>query len=190
MTAKLRKKVAISFTGRDVDNNVNVTNMPIDYLLEQVIIKGRVATWGHLYTWTSGIDAWTDSTNYHFYQTADVNKVTIDTDSAEKDLGVKYAFEDTYQKVQQIANDSGWVLRMNNNSLIIKEHGGSLHTGECAFLYKSGTARAGKKGRNGVSFGGIANNSNASSRCAYASYSPTFPSTIVAGGFRVELIKK
>lgn len=101
MTAKLRKKVTVSFTGRDVTNSVDVTNMQIDYLLEQVIIKGRVAIWGHLYTWTSGIDAWTDNTNYYFYQTADVNKVTIDTDSAEKDLGVKYAFENTYQKVQQ-----------------------------------------------------------------------------------------
>ena len=192
MTAKLRKKVAVSFTGRDVTNNVDVTNMPIDYLLEQVIIKGRVATWGHLYTWTSGIDAWTDNTNYHFYQTADVNKVTIDTDSAEKDLGVKYAFEDTYQKVQQIANGSGWVLRMNNNSLIIKTPGGSLHTGECALLYESGTATAGKKARKGVFFGGLASSSltgHASSRSANASYSPTNTFTSFAGGFRVELIK-
>ena len=189
MTAKLRKKVTVSFTGRDVTNNVDVANMPIDYLLEQVIIKGRVATWGHLYCWTSGIDAWTDNTNYNFYQTNDVNKVTIDTDSAEKDPGVKYAFEDTYQKVQQIANGDGWVLRMNNNSLIIKNGGGSLHTGECAYVYKSGTATAGKKARKGVSFGGGAVLSTVSSRYAHASSAPTDAFTSIAGGFRVELIK-
>ena len=187
MTAKLRKKVTVSFTGRDVTNNVDVTNMPIDYLLEQVIIKGRAATWGHLYTWTSGIDAWTDNTNYHFYQTANVNKVTIDTDSSEKGPGVKYAFEDTYQKVQQIANGDGWVLRMNNNSLIIKTPGGSLHTGECAYSYKSGTATAGKKARKGVSFGGYAYTSRASSRFALAYYAPTLTNTFIAGGFRVAL---
>jgi hypothetical protein len=187
MTAKLRKKVTVSFTGRDVTNNVDVTNMQIDYLLEQVIIKGRVATWGHLFCWTSGIDAWTDNTNYHFYQTADVNKATIDTDSAEKDLGVKYAFENAYQKVQQIANGDGWVLRMNNNSLIIKNGGGSLHTGECAYSYKSGTATAGKKARKGVSFGGYAANSYASLRNARASNAPTSTYTFIAGGFRVAL---
>jgi hypothetical protein len=188
MTAKLRKKVTVSFTGRDVTNNVDVTNMQIDYLLEQVIIKGRVATWGHLYCWTSGIDAWTDNTNYHFYQTSDVNKVTIDTDSAEKDPGVKYAFEDTYQKVQQIANGNGWVLRMNNNSLIIKTPGGSLHTGECAYSYKSGTATAGKKARKGVYFGGFAFSSGfASSRVAAANAAPTSTATSLAGGFRVAL---
>ena len=189
MTAKLRKKVTVSFTGRDVTNNVDVANMPIDYLLEQVIIKGRVATWGHLYCWTSGIDAWTDNTNYHFYQTADVNKVTIDTDSAEKDLGVKYAFEDTYDKVTQIANGNVWVLRMNNYSLIIKNDGGLLHTGECAYLYKSGTATAGKKARKGVYFGGYAHYVNASSRNAYAYSAPTATLANIAGGFRVELIK-
>ena len=156
MTAKLRKKLTVSFTGRDVTNNVDVANMPIDYLLEQVIIKGRVAIWGHLHTWTSGIDAWTDKTNYNYYQTTDVNKVTIDTDIAEKDLGVKYAFEDSYDKVTQIANGDGWALRMNDNSLIIKNGGGSLHTGECAYTYKSGTATAGKKARKGVYFGGNA----------------------------------
>ena len=187
MTAKLRKKVTVSFTGRDVTNNIDVTNMPIDYLLEQVIIKGRVATWGHLYTWTSGIDAWTDNTNYHFYQTTDVNKVTIDTDSAEKDLGVKYAFEYTYQKVQQIAKGNGWVLRMNNNSLIIKTHGGSLHTGECAYSYRLGSATAGKKARNGVCFGGSALDSTASLRFANADSAPTYTITHIAGGFRVAL---
>ena len=187
MTAKLRKKVTVSFTGRDVTNNVDVTNMQIDYLLEQVIIKGRVATWGHLYCWTSGIDAWTDNTNYHFYQTSDVNKVTIDTDSAEKDLGVKYAFENAYQKVQQIANGEGWVLRMNNNSLIIKNGGGSLHTGECAYSYRLGGATAGKKARNGVFFGGYASSRLASSRYAYAAYAPTFTAMSFAGGFRVAL---
>ncbi len=189
MTAKLRKKVTVSFTGRDVTNSVDVTNMQIDYLLEQVIIKGRVAIWGHLYTWTSGIDAWTDNTNYHFYQTNDINKVTIDTDSAEKDPGVKYAFEDTYDKVQQIANGDGWVLRMNNNSLIIKNGGGSLHTGECTYSYKSGTATAGKKARKGVFIGSCASSSYASSRAAFAYYAPTNTNTGIAGGFRVELIK-
>ena len=189
MTAKLRKKVTVSFTGRDVTNNVNVTNMPIDYLLEQVIIKGRVATWGHMYCWASGIDAWTDNTNYHFYQTSDVNKVTIDTDSAEKDLGVKYAFEDSYDKVTQIAKGYGWTLRMNNNSLIIKTHGGSLHTGECAYSYRLGTATAGKKARKGVSFGGYAYYSDASSRNANANNAPTYTTTAIAGGFRVQLIK-
>ena len=189
MTAKLRKKVTVSFTGRDVTNNVDVTNMQIDYLLEQVIIKGRVATWGHLYCWTSGIDAWTDNTNYHFYQTTDVNKVTIDTDSAEKDPGVKYAFEDTYQKVQQIANGDGWVLRMNNNSLIIKNNGGSLHTGECAYLYKSGTGTAGKKARRGVLAGGFTHNSYSASRSVFANGSPALAATYFSGNFRVELIK-
>lgn len=189
MTAKLRKKVTVSFTGRDVTNSVDVTNMQIDYLLEQVIIKGRVAIWGHLYTWTSGIDAWTDNTNYYFYQTADVNKVTIDTDSAEKDLGVKYAFENTYQKVQQIANGDGWVLRMSNNSLIIKNGGGSLHTGECAYSYRLGGATAGKKARKGVFFGGSEIDSYASSRHAYAHIAPTRANTNIAGSFRVQLIK-
>lgn len=189
MTAKLRKKVTVSFTGRDVTNNVDVTNMQIDYLLEQVIIKVRVATWGHLYTWASGIESWTDNTNYHLYQTADVNKVTIDTDSAEKDPGVKYAFEDTYQKVQQIAKGDGWALRMNNNSLIVKVPGGSLHTGECAYSYKSGTATAGKKARKGVYFGGYATFSLASSRIANATNVPTHTYAYIAGGFRVELIK-
>jgi hypothetical protein len=187
MTGKLRKKVTVSFTGRDVTNNVDVTNMPIDYLLEQVIIKCRVATWGHMFCWTSGIDAWTDNTNYHFYQTADVNKATIDTDSAEKDHGVKYAFEDTYDKVTQIANGDDWVLRMNNKSLIIKTLGGSLHTGECAYSSKSGTATAGKKARKGVYFGGTAYSSNASSRYAYASSAATATYTDIAGGFRVAL---
>ncbi len=189
MTAKLRKKVTVSFTGRDVTKSVDATNMHIDYLLEHVVIKGRVATWGHLYTWTSGIDAWADNTNYHFYHTLDVNKVMTDTDSAEKDPGVKYAFEDAYQKVQQIANGDCWVLRMNNRSLIIRTPGGSLHTGECAYLYKSVTATAGKKARKGVYFGGYATFSSASSRNSHAFFAPTNTNTSIAGGFRVELIK-
>ena len=100
---------------------------------------------------------------------------------------MKYAFEDSYDKVTQIANGDGWVLRMNDNSLIIKNGGGSLHTGECAYSYKSGTATAGKKARKGVFFGGLAPLSYASSRFASASFAPTNTNTFIAGGFRVAL---
>ena len=100
---------------------------------------------------------------------------------------MKYAFEDSYDKVTQIANSNCWVLRMNDNSLIIKNGGGSLHTGECAYSYKSGTATAGKKVRKGVYFGGFADFSNASSRLAYAVSAPTASNTSIAGGFRVAL---
>ena len=91
--------------------------------------------------------------------------------------------------MQQIANGEGWVLRMNNNSLIIKTPGGSLHTGECTYSSRSGTATAGKKARKGVFFGGLANISNASSRYAVANLAPTAANTSIAGGFRVQLIK-
>ena len=113
-----------------------------------------------------------------------------DSDSEfKKDLGVKYAFEDSYDKVTQIANGDGWVLRMNDNSLIIKNGGGSLHTGECAYSYKSGTATAGKKARRGVSFGGYVLYGFACSRNAFANVAPTYAYTDTAGGFRVQLIK-
>ena len=87
------------------------------------------------------------------------------------------------------AIDDGWALRMNNNSLIIKNDGGSLHTGECAYLYKLGTATAGKKARKGVYFGGYAADGNASSRFEFAYFAPTLTNPSIAGSFRVELIK-
>ena len=64
-----------------------------------------------------------------------------------------------------------------------------MHTGECASLYKSGTATAGKKARKGVFFGGDASRSSASSRLALAYAAPTPTLTSLAGGFRVQLIK-
>ena len=47
MTAKVRKFVTFSFTGYDGQNNVAVTNMVIDYVLEQAIVNGKIAGWGN-----------------------------------------------------------------------------------------------------------------------------------------------
>lgn len=187
MTARVRKTVTVSFTGYDVTNAVAVTDMPITYLLESVVIKGRYAGWGHLYRWNSGLDCTADNTNYTFYQTTDVTKITTDTDVTEKSAGESFAFESVYDKIGSIPNGEGWTLRANNDSLFPKTTGGGLHTAECFYSYRTGTATAGKKARKGVSFGAYAAYSFASLRFCYAFFAPSFASTSIAGGFRVAL---
>lgn len=187
MTARVRKTVTVSFTGYDVINAVAVTDMPITYLLESVIIKGRQAGWGHLYRWNSGLDCTTDNTNYTFYQTTDLSKITTDTDVAEKSAGENFAFETEYDKIGSLANGESWTLRAHNNSLFPKTIGGGLHTAECFYSYRTGTGTAGKKARKGVYFGAVAFYGSASLRICSAYGAPSSASTYVAGGFRVAL---
>lgn len=187
MTARVRKTVIVSFTGYDVTNAVAVTDMPITYLLESVIIKGRQAGWGHLYRWNSGLDCTTDNANYTFYQTTDLSKITTDTDVTEKSVGKNFAFETAYDKVGSLPKGDSWTLRAHNNSLFPKTIGGGLHTAECFYSYRTGTATAGQKARKGVYFGAYASLGFASLRDCYATNAPSFANTNIAGGFRVAL---
>jgi len=187
MTARVRKTVTVSFTGYDVVKAVAVTDMPITYLLESVIIKGRQAGWGHLYRWNSGLDCTTDNTNYTFYQTTDLSKITTDTDVTEKSAGENFAFETVYDKIGSLPNGAGWTLRAHNNSLFPKTDGGGLHIAECFYVYHTGTATAGKNAREGVFFGAYAALSSASLRLCRANSTPSSAEVYIAGGFRVAL---
>lgn len=191
MTARVRKFVTVNFTGYDGVNNVAVNNMVIDYVLEQAIINGKIAGWGNCYVWTSGIDFvcdGSDANKYYGYQTDDIIKMTTDTDVADKDPGQKFAFEDTYNFIGSRVNSGVYYLQLYNNSLMGMTPGGSLHTGECAIIYLTGTATAGKKARKGASRGGNANNTYGAGRLVTAFSAPTYALTYLVGGFRVLLI--
>ena len=114
--------------------------------------------------------------------------MTTDTDVTEKDPGNKFAFENTYNLIGTHTNGSNYHSLLYNNSIAGKTTGTSLHTGECAYQYFTGTASAGKLARRGVCVGGRADSAVCALRDAYAYYDPTSTSTGVVGGFRVRLL--
>ncbi len=190
MTAKVRKFVSFQFTGYDGLKNQDVVNMPIDYVLEQAIINGKIAGWGNIWAWYSGVDMIVDANNanqYTIYQTDDVTKLAIDTDVTEKNPGEKFAFENVYDLIGTKANGSNYNLQLFDKSVMGKTSGASLHTGECTYSYYTGTASAGKIARRGVYFGGAAHYGSCALRYGYATYAPTATYTSIAGGFRVTL---
>ena len=197
MTAKVRKLITMSFTGWDKTNNAAVTNIVIDYCFEQAIVKGKIAGWGNMWKWISGIDAVCDNTGslnnqYTFYQTSDISKITTDTDSADKNVGETFAFEKVYDSVGTQPNVGGnvsnYIRQMYDNSMIAKTLGSSagLHTAECSYVYM-GVTTAGKRSRRGVFFGGPAYGGACALRFYLASGSPTTTTANIAGGFRVAL---
>lgn len=196
MTAKVRKLTTVSFTGWDKINNAAVTNIVINYCFEQAIVKGKIAGWGNVWKWISGIDAVCDNTGslnnqYTFYQTLDIAKMTTDTDSTDKNAGETFAFEKAYDLVGTQPNAGGnvgnYIRQMYDNSAIAKTVGSAgLHTGECSNIFM-GSAAAGKRSRRGVFFGGSATYGACALRFCNASGSPTGTGTNFAGGFRVAL---
>ena len=193
MTAKVRKKVQFSFSGYDSVVAGEVTGRIIDVVLEQAIIKGKIAGWGNCWVWVSGIDAVCDNTGtlnnqYTFYQTNDITKLTTNSDSTDKVAGSTFNFEKIYNLIGTLlGNTSNYSKQNNNNSIIPLVLGtAGLHTGECQYIYMS-TATAGYRARRGVYFGGNAITGNCALRYSAASFSPTITSTYIAGGFRVAL---
>ena len=196
MTAKVRKKVQFSFSGYDSVVPGEVTGRIIDVVLEQAIVKGKIAGWGNCWQWVSGIDAVCDNTGtlnnqYTFYQTNDVTKLTTDTDSTDKVAGVTFNFEKVYNKIGILANTGGntsnYSKQNNSNSIVPLTLGtAGLHTGECQNIYM-GSATSGYRARKGVCFGGLAYIGNCALRCSNALYAPTNRNTNIAGGFRVAL---
>lgn len=196
MTAKVRKKVQFSFSGYDSVVAGEVTGRIIDAVLEQAIVKGKIAGWGNCWQWVSGIDSVCDNTGtlnnqYTFYQTNDVTKLTTDTDSTNKLAGVTFNFEKIYDKIGMLANIGGnigsYSKQNNNNSIVPLVLGTAvLHTGECQYFYL-GSATSGYRSRRCVYFGGNATYGNCALRYSFADYAPESTRTYIAGGFRVAL---
>jgi len=195
MTAKVRKKISFSFSGYDSSVDGEVVGRIIDVVFEQAIVKGKIAGWGNCWQWVSGIEAVCDNTGvlnnqYTFYQTNDITKLMTDSDPTDKDAGVKFAFENTYDLVGIQPNTNGnqslFSKQNYDNSIVPKTGGAALHTGECQYVYM-GISTAGKRARRGVYFGGNANDGRCALRYSCASGSPTTTDTNIAGGFRVAL---
>ena len=159
--------------------------------LVQPIVCGRIAGWGNVYKWVSGIECvCRDSATktYDVYQTDDVTKLTTDSDASDHDPDVPYPFEDTYIALEKgKPNREGYMSETYNNSLMGNVFGGSLHTGSCLYAWYTGTSATGKKGRRGVLFGVNADFSLCALRSASAIYWSSSANSYVGGGFRVTL---
>lgn len=190
MTAKVRKFVTVKFTGYDNVDKVDVADKEIEYCLEQGIVNGKIAGWGNIWEWVSGLEGvidGNDNNKYHFYQTDDVRKLTTDSDSTDKENGELFSFQNSYDYLGSDSNTNGYVRQMFDNSLMGMILGGGLHTAECGYRYSSTSAGIGKLVRRGVFFGGSANYTACSLRSATATIAPTYTTTDVGFGFRVTL---
>jgi hypothetical protein len=190
MNARVRKFITVSFSGYDDINLIDVTNLSIDYCLDQPVVSGKIAGWGNIWQWVSGVEGVVDANNnnaYTIYQTDNVDDITTDTDVTPKNAGEIFDFENKYTIVGTVANGSGYRLRHFDNSVMGNLIGGGLHTGECAYNYYNSVAAEGKRERRGVLFGGHANYTSCALRFAYANNAPTHALTYIGGGFRVTL---
>lgn len=188
MSGIVAKFVTATVTsGWSIPDNAAVTNREIEICFTQPIIRGRIAGWGDIWMWYSGIDCvMHDSTSIDIYQTYDVNNLTTDNVAADKNPGESYGFENTYDFVGSMARGEGHITKNFENSLIGEVKGSNLHTGECHYNWFTGNAGSGKIGRRGVCFGG-SNDAYCSLRGGYLRQAPSSAGTNIGGGFRCSI---
>lgn len=185
MSGVVVKFFTISVTGWSIPDSALVTDREVEVCFAQPLIRGRIAGWGDIWMWYSGIDCvMHDSTSIDIYQTKSVNNMTTDNVSTDKNPGESYGFENIYDLIGTRNKGEGYQLENFKDCLIGKTQGGGLHTGECHYNWFTGGAGSGKIGRRGVYFGGRSNSDHCSLRSGSAYYAPTAASTSIGGGFR------
>lgn len=185
MSGVVVKFFTISVTGWSIPDSALVTDREVEVCFAQPLIRGRIAGWGDIWMWYSGIDCvMHDSTSIDIYQTKSVNNMTTDNVSTDKNPGESYGFENIYDLIGTRNKGEGYQLENFKDCLIGKTQGGGLHTGECHYNWFTGGAGSGKIGRRGVCFGGRSEAVSCSLRSGHANHAPTFASTSIGGGFR------
>lgn len=189
MSGIVAKFVTATVTsGWSIPDNAAVTNREIEICFTQPIIRGRIAGWGDIWMWYSGIDCvMHDSTSIDIYQTYDVNNLTTDNVASDKNPGESYGFENTYDFVGSMARGEGYITKNFENSLIGEVKGSNLHTGECHYNWFTGNAGSGKIGRRGVYCGGRSYYASCSLRAGLADLAPSDAATDLGGGFRCSI---
>lgn len=185
MSGVVVKFFTISVTGWSIPDSALVTDREVEVCFAQPLIRGRIAGWGDIWMWYSGIDCvMHDSTYIDIYQTKSVNNMTTDNVSTDKNPGESYGFENIYDLIGTRNKGEGYQLENFKDCLIGKTQGGGLHTGECHYNWFTGGAGSGKIGRRGVFFGGRSNYDHCSLRCGNAYNAPTNANANLGGGFR------
>ena len=185
MSGVVVKFFTISVTGWSIPDSALVTDREVEVCFAQPLIRGRIAGWGDIWMWYSGIDCvMHDSTSIDIYQTKSVNNMTTDNVSTDKNPGESYGFENIYDLIGTRNKGEGYQLENFKDCLIGKTQGGGLHTGECHYNWFTGGAGSGKIGRRGVFFGGRSDYVVCSLRCGGAVNAPTNANTGIGGGFR------
>ena len=185
MSGVVVKFFTISVTGWSIPDSALVTDREVEVCFAQPLIRGRIAGWGDIWMWYSGIDCvMHDSTSIDIYQTKSVNNMTTDNVSTDKNPGESYGFENIYDLIGTRNKGEGYQLENFKDCLIGKTQGGGLHTGECHYNWFTGGAGSGKIGRRGVYFGGQAGNVFCSLRSGSANLAPASASTSLGGCFR------
>lgn len=184
MSGVVVKFFTISVTGWSIPDSALVTDREVEVCFAQPLIRGRIAGWGDIWMWYSGIDCvMHDSTSIDIYQTKSVNNMTTDNVSTDKNPGESYGFENIYDLIGTRNKGEGYQLENFKDCLIGKTQGGGLHTGECHYNWFTGSVGSGKIGRRGVFFGGRSDGA-CSLRYGGASYAPSYAGTRIGGGFR------
>lgn len=185
MSGVVVKFFTISVTGWSIPDSALVTDREVEVCFAQPLIRGRIAGWGDIWMWYSGIDCvMHDSTSIDIYQTKSVNNMTTDNVSTDKNSGESYGFENIYDLIGTRNKGEGYQLENFKDCLIGKTQGGGLHTGECHYNWFTGGAGPGKIGRRGVCFGGRSPYDFCSLRSGTAHNAPTNASTNLGGSFR------
>ena len=185
MSGVVVKFFTISVTGWSIPDSALVTDREVEVCFAQPLIRGRIAGWGDIWMWYSGIDCvMHDPTSIDIYQTKSVNNMTTDNVSTDKNPGESYGFENIYDLIGTRNKGEGYQLENFKDCLIGKTQGGGLHTGECHYNWFTGGAGSGKIGRRGVYFGGRSYDDTCSLRSGAANYAPTYAYTNLGGGFR------
>ena len=185
MSGVVVKFFTISVTGWSIPDSALVTDREVEVCFAQPLIRGRIAGWGDIWMWYSGIDCvMHDSTSIDIYQTKSVNNMTTDNVSTDKNPGESYGFENIYDLIGTRNKGEGYQLENFKDCLIGKTQGGGLHTGECHYNWFTGGAGSGKIGRCGVFFGGRSDNGDCSLRSGSASPAPTRAAPYIGGCFR------
>lgn len=185
MSGVVVKFFTISVTGWSIPDSALVTDKEVEVCFAQPLIRGRIAGWGDIWMWYSGIDCvMHDSTSIDIYQTKSVNNMTTDNVSTDKNPGESYGFENIYDLIGTRNKGEGYQLENFKDCLIGKTQGGGLHTGECHYNWFTGGAGSGKIGRRGVCFGGRSYDVICSLRFGYAFNAPTSANSYLGGGFR------
>lgn len=185
MSGVVVKFFTISVTGWSIPDSALVTDREVEVCFAQPLIRGRIAGWGDIWMWYSGIDCvMHDSTSIDIYQTKSVNNMTTDNVSTDKNPGESYGFENIYDLIGTRNKGEGYQLENFKDCLIGKTQGGGLHTGECHYNWFTGSVGSGKIGRRGVCFGGRSYFDFCSLRCGNAYNAPTNANSNLGGGFR------
>ena len=185
MSGVVVKFFTISVTGWSIPDSALVTDREVEVCFAQPLIRGRIAGWGDIWMWYSGIDCvMHDSTSIDIYQTKSVNNMTTDNVSTDKNPGESYGFENIYDLIGTRNKGEGYQLENFKDCLIGKTQGGGLHTGECHYNWFTGGAGSGKIGRRGVYFGGRSYYVYCSLRFGPAYSAPTSAGASIGGGFR------